>query len=461
MGERAIEGVGESGGKGCGQEIDVELQIAGGVEPVYRQGSTMAIGGAEEIKRDGPSGRIVESAGPPWFVPMEGMTVSTRSWGIEQFDGASFSGKQRDVQVEAIEVVATEGREKNPANLLVIASDFEFLRGAAEGQIVDENLGLVEGAVRDAGQFTEFEIAEVLNADPDSDTQHGEHETEGTSGRPQQEQAEHGETGRNCVKNNHDLAVSHSMLQELVMDVLTVGGEHGSSADEAADDREHCLENRQAERHDRDRDGNDGWRFLRTIESQGAQEKSYEQAARITQEYGRRIEVVAQKSQDGACKSDGHDFDQRGAVQERDCEDDHRGEQSGSGGQAVEAVDQVKGIGDCQNPDDRGSETNVPGEDTVAQQDGDIHDAETAGVQHGGGNSLHREFHIGADAAKVVIHAEQKDDGRGHEDGSQRLQEVQRMQDRMTQGPESGDAHAKAETQEDRDSAQTGQRARV
>jgi hypothetical protein len=79
VGERAIEGVGESGGKGCGQEIDVELQIAGGVEPVYRQGSTMAIGGAEEIKRDGPSGRIVETVDPPWFVPMEGMTVSAGS----------------------------------------------------------------------------------------------------------------------------------------------------------------------------------------------------------------------------------------------------------------------------------------------------------------------------------------------------------------------------------------------
>src|ERR1700756_1021141 len=251
------------------------------------------------------------------------------------------------------------------------------------------------------------------------------------------------------------------MLQELVMDVLTVGGEDGSSTDEAADDREHCLENRQAEGDDGNRDGYDGRRLLRTIECKGAEQETNQQAARVTQKDGRRIEVVAQKSQNRACEGDGHDFDQRGAMQKRHRENDHRGEQSGSGGQAVETVDQVKGIGDGQNPDDRDSKTNVPGEDTVAQQDGDIHDSQTAGVQHGGGNSLHREFHIGADAAKIVVHTEQKDDGRGYEDGSQRLQEVRRMQGGMTHGPDSRDSHANAEAQEDRYSTQARQRAGV
>jgi hypothetical protein len=97
------------------------------------------------------------------------------------------------------------------------------------------------------------------------------------------------------------------------------------------------------------------------------------------------------------------------------------------------------------------------GEDTVSEQDRNIYDSQTAGVQHGGGNSLHREFHIGADAAKIVVHTEQKDDGGGYEDGSQRLQKVRRMQGGMTHGPENDDAHANAETQEDRYSTQTRQ----
>ena len=104
----------------------------------------------------------------------------------------------------------------------------------------------------------------------------------------------------------------------------------------------------------------------------------------------------------------------RGAIQERDDKDDHRGEQSRSGRQAVESVDQVEGVGDCENPDHRGGETDVPREDAVAEQHWDVHDAETAEIQHGGGNSLHREFDVGADAAKIVVDTEQEDDSRGH-----------------------------------------------
>src|SRR5580765_7028678 len=118
------------------------------------------------------------------------------------------------------------------------------------------------------------------------------------------------------------------MLQELVMDVLTIGGEDGASANEAADDGENRFKNRQAEGDDGDRDGDDGGRLLRTVEGKGAEEKSDEEASGIAQEDGRGIEVVAQESEDGARESDGHDFDQRRTMQERNCEDDHRGEQS-------------------------------------------------------------------------------------------------------------------------------------
>src|SRR6266576_4583810 len=161
------------------------------------------------------------------------------------------------------------------------------------------------------------------------------------------------------------------------MDMLTVGGEDRSSADEAADHRQDRFENRQAEGDYRNRDRNDGRRLLRTIECEGAEQETNQQAARVTQKDGRRIEVVAQKSQNRTCEGDGHDFDQCGPMQEGHRENDHRGKQSGSSGQTVETVDQVKGIGDCQNPDDRDSETNVPGEDTVAEKYGYIHDAQT------------------------------------------------------------------------------------
>jgi hypothetical protein len=124
---------------------------------------------------------------------------------------------------------------------------------------------------------------------------------------------------------------------------------------------------------------------LRTVEGKGAEEKSDEEASGIAQEDGRGIEVVAQESEDGARESDGHDFDQRGTMQERNCEDDHRGEQSRSGGQTVETINQAEGVGNRQDPYHRGGETDVPGEDAVAKKYRDVHDAQTAEVKHGGG----------------------------------------------------------------------------
>ena len=56
------------------------------------------------------------------------------------------------------------------------------------------------------------------------------------------------------------------MLQELVVNVLAIGGEDGTSADEAADDGEGRFENRQAERNYWDGDGDDGRGFLRSFE---------------------------------------------------------------------------------------------------------------------------------------------------------------------------------------------------
>ena len=87
-----------------------------------------------------------------------------------------FARKQIELQFKAIEVVAAEGGDENAANLIVIARDFEFFGGAADGQVVHEDLRLVERAVGDAGQLAKFKVAEMLDADPDADAQHREHQ---------------------------------------------------------------------------------------------------------------------------------------------------------------------------------------------------------------------------------------------------------------------------------------------
>ena len=270
----AVQGVGQGGGKGRGQQIDVELQIPRGVEPVHRQGTAAPVGGTEQVESDGPHGRCRRALSErPALLQRNEFRGAPRGGRLGRLEWNDFSREQFELQFEAVEVVAAEGRGKNPANLIVVARDFEFFGGAADGQVVDEDLRLIEGAVGDAGQFAEFEVAEMLNADPDADAKHGEHQAERTSGRPQQEQAQHGEDGGDSVEENHDLAVRHAMLQQFVVDVLAVGGEDGASADQAADDGERRFQNRQAERNDRDRDGNDGRSLLRALQAPARSEQ--------------------------------------------------------------------------------------------------------------------------------------------------------------------------------------------
>ena len=200
------------------------------------------------------------------------------------------------------------------------------------------------------------------------------------------------------------------MLQKLVVDVLAVGGEDGASADQAADDGERRLQNWQAERNYRDRDGDDGGRFLRAFESQGAEHKSDEEAAGVAQENRGRIEVVTQEAEDRAGQGDGHDRDQRRPIQQRDDEGHQSREQGGSGGQAVEAVDQVERVGDGENPENGDGQSNDTRATVIAENDGDIDDPQAAHEQHGGGDALHRELEIRADAVDIVVHAQQKNE---------------------------------------------------
>lgn len=153
MDERAVEGVGKGGGESSGQEIDVELQVAGGVEPVHGQGSALAIGGAEQIERDGPGRRVVEAIGASWLIPMERMTGSAAGGSIERFRGDDFSGKQSKVQFEAVEVVAAEGGEENPANVEIMPGDTITVPRAPVIYVVGD-VGRPSGLLVDNGTLT-------------------------------------------------------------------------------------------------------------------------------------------------------------------------------------------------------------------------------------------------------------------------------------------------------------------
>src|SRR4051794_3100557 len=132
--KRAVERVCERCGKGSGQEIHVDLQIACRVQTMHRQHSATVIGGREQIESDRPGRRSLRVPAETWLVPAKAMRTAARRR-LDQFERKDFTSLQIKLQFKAVEVVAAEGGQQNAADLLVTASDFELFGRAADRQI--------------------------------------------------------------------------------------------------------------------------------------------------------------------------------------------------------------------------------------------------------------------------------------------------------------------------------------
>jgi hypothetical protein len=192
--EGSIQDVGQSYRELSRQQIDIELQVPSGIEPIHRQSSSVMVGGTPQVKNDRPCSGAIDCVARAKLAP-------TKRIG---------------------RCCAVDGSMNSTGN------DLEL--------------------VRNSRQFPEFEVTEVLNADSKFRCQNGEHKSQGTPARPQQEQAQHGETRGDAVEKNHNLAVSEAMLQKLVVNVLAVSSEHGPSPNKAPDNRQNSFKNRKAKR---------------------------------------------------------------------------------------------------------------------------------------------------------------------------------------------------------------------
>src|SRR6266702_4568663 len=105
--------------------------------------------------------------------------------------------------------------------------------------------------------------------------------------------------------------MGHAVLQKLVMDMLAIRGEDRTPADQTANHRKYRFQDGQAKGNDGDGNGNNGGSFLCSMERQGAQKKTDEEAAGIAQKNRGGIEVEAQKSENRTGQRDGHDFDEK------------------------------------------------------------------------------------------------------------------------------------------------------
>src|SRR5579864_1483348 len=150
----------------------------------------------------------------------------------------------------------------------------------------------------------------MLNAKPDARADHDQHQAQRVSPRPQQKQTEQGEQSRHRIEGDHNLAGRHAVLEQLVMNVITIRLEYGLTANQSPQDRQSGLKNRQTEGDDRNSDSNHRRGLLGALQCQGTQYESDEQTSAVTEKDGRRIEVKTEKSQDGSSQGNGQQGDQ-------------------------------------------------------------------------------------------------------------------------------------------------------
>jgi hypothetical protein len=104
--------------------------------------------------------------------------VARRRVLVEARQRIRLAWKKLESNVEAIEVIGTEGRLQHAPNLLVVQGNFEFLGGPADREVVDHDLALFKCALGNPGQFAQLEVPEALNANPNPRSQHSQDQSQ-------------------------------------------------------------------------------------------------------------------------------------------------------------------------------------------------------------------------------------------------------------------------------------------
>ncbi len=181
-----MQGVSKSGRKCRGQEIDVQLQIAAVVTAEDNQVAAVVIAGADQVKAYAP--RIPELREIPGFPPAQ-------MWRIIRFHQVKSArgGRNFRSQFKGIKIIGIERSRECAADLLEAFCDFEFLSRTPDREVIDEDVSLLDGPLRDPSNFAKFKVAEMLHTDPDASPEHSQDQSQRAACGPQQKKAQQGE----------------------------------------------------------------------------------------------------------------------------------------------------------------------------------------------------------------------------------------------------------------------------
>src|SRR6266404_5741194 len=95
-------------------------------------------------------------------------------------------------------------------------------------------------------------------------------------------------------------------------------------------------------------------------------------------------------------------------AENRHAKNNERRKQCRTRGEPVQTINQVEGVGNSNDPEDREWKSEHPTELPGTEQHGQVQNPETSDKQHGGSNAFNNELKIRADRVHVVIEAEQE-----------------------------------------------------
>src|ERR1700677_540318 len=123
------------------------------------------------------------------------------------------------------------------------------------------------------------------------------------------------------------------------MDMAAVAGEDGLAAQEPSNHDERGIEQRDEEGQERSGHAQEGGGFLTPDDAVAAEQETQEEAARIAEEDGSRVKVVAQESEEGADQGRGGKGQRNVGLEQRGDQHGSGGEKPETGGQTIHAVD--------------------------------------------------------------------------------------------------------------------------
>ncbi len=260
-----------------------------------------------------------------------------------------------------------------------------------------------------------------------------------------------------------------------VVEVVLVRGREALTSGRPPEDREHHVE----QGHPEDDEGQHQWgeeepgltgEGVVRLTTDGDRRRGHQQPqherARVAHEDRGRVEVPRQEAEADA-DDDRRDerADVAGVEQADAFELDPVDEERGSGdaddarGQAIEAVDQVHGVGHHDDPEDRDHHREVGGEHGEAdERDRDVHDRDAGEGQGGSGHDHPGQLGGRGDLTEIVDEPGGEDDRRG-------ARHTQDVGGRVEDGGEAVQAHRDTEAgeqpEEHGDPAERGRRAGV